>query len=124
MEFFATASVSASAERLQQALTIADLPAWCASVYAVRKAGEQVGEIETVWGVFTVSREPIAGGVRFTLPGCPNAFTWSVTTDLPPDPDAVVVHATINRRAHDPDFVASIEAFVQEWADGLQRGLA
>jgi len=124
MEFFGEAQVDTDAERLQRRLTIASLPDWCASIPAVRAAGERQGEVETVWGVFLVTREPVRGGVRFSLPACPNAFGWTVTTDLPPREDIVVVHATINRREHDPDFIESIETFVAEWVDGLERGLA
>ena len=123
MEFFSQLDASVDADCLQAQLGIADLPRWCASIYAVRKGGGAQGEIETVWGVFEVSREPIRGGVRFNLPGCPNAFTWSVTTGLLPRPEAVVVHACINRREHDPDFVESIETFVADWRKGLARGL-
>ncbi len=123
MEFFGEAEIPIDAQQLQARLSIASLPDWCASIPAVRKAGEGRGEIETVWGVFDVTREPVRGGVRFSLPDCPNAFSWTVTTDLPPREAAVVVHATINRREHDPDFIESIETFVAEWVAGLQRGL-
>ncbi len=123
LEFFTRITASIEAEALQARLSIAALPEWCASVHAVREAAEREGEIETVWGVFRVTREVIRGGVRFALPGCPNAFAWTVTTDLPPDEAAVVIHATINRREHDPDFIESIETFVAEWGEGLRRGL-
>lgn len=124
MEFFAQVPApAATPEQLQTLLTIADLPRWCASLYAVRRANGQRGEIETLWGVFEVTREPIRGGVRFSLPGCPNAFTWSVTTGLPPEPGTIVVHATINRSGHDPDFIESIETFVSDWGTGLRQGL-
>lgn len=121
MEFFHQQPFPASADVLQARLTIADLPVLCESVYGVRGQRGERGEIETVWGVFEVTREPIRGGVRFSLPDCPNAFTWSVTTDLPPAPSLVVVHATINRREHDPDFIESIEIFVRDWGEGLAR---
>jgi len=123
MEFFNRITFSTDTETLQSRLDIASLPDWCASLYAVREAGDREGEIETVWGIFRVTRECIRGGVRFALPDCPNAFAWTVTTDLPPDEEAVVIHATINRQQHDPDFIESIETFVAEWGEGLSRGL-
>lgn len=123
MEFFARLELPAGAEALQQRLEIGALPACCDSIYEVRRHDGEVGEINTIWGVFEVRRELIRGGVRFTLPGCPNAFAWTVTTGLAPDPGAVVVHATINRQEHDPDFIESIETFVADWRRGLLRGL-
>ena len=124
MEFFATTHVGASAETLQRDLTVERLPQWCASVDTVLERAGDRGRIYCVWGDFAVHREAIRGGVRFTLPGCPNALAWTVTTDLPPDPLAVVIHCTINRREHDPDFVETIETFVEDWRRGLEAGLA
>lgn len=119
MEFFATADVRASVAELQRRLTIGDLPHWCASVSEVFDDAGASGEIYCVWGRFTVNREAIRDGVRFTLPGCPNALQWTVTTGQPPDPDKVVIHLTINRAEHDPDFVDSNRQFVADWKAGL-----
>jgi hypothetical protein len=123
MEFFSQVKSSISAEDLQARLTLASLPQWCASIYEIDAQDEQCGEMQCLWGVFRVCREIIKGGVRFSLPGCPNAFVWTVTTQLDPDPDVVVLHATINRQEHDPDFIESIETFIEDWRSGLQRGL-
>ncbi|AGA34998.1 hypothetical protein TVNIR_3361 [Thioalkalivibrio nitratireducens DSM 14787] len=123
MEFFSTAHVRVDAEALQRELTIERLPQWCASVDTVLESIGDHGRIYCVWGEFAVHREAIRGGVRFTLPGCPNALAWTVTTDLPPDRATVVIHCTINRREHDPDFVETIEAFVEDWHLGLEAGL-
>jgi hypothetical protein len=62
--------------------------------------------------------------VRFTLLNCINAVTWSLTTGLPPDPDAIVVHLTINRTEQDADFVDSLEQFADDWRKGLKKRLA
>ncbi|AHE98300.1 MULTISPECIES: hypothetical protein [Thioalkalivibrio] len=123
MEFFATARIGADAGGLEQQITIERLPDWCASIDTVLEQSGDSGRIYCVWGEFVVSRETIRGGVRFTLPGCPNALAWTITTDLPPDPDAVVIHCTINRREHDPDFIETIEAFVDDWRQGLEAGM-
>lgn len=120
MEFFATADIRASVAELQSRLTIGDLPHWCASVNEVFADKGSHGEIYCVWGQFTVNREPIRDGVRFTLPGCPNALQWTVTTGQPPAPDSVVVHLTINRTEHDPDFIDSNRQFVEDWRAGLE----
>ncbi len=123
MEFFGTACIGADAGALEQQVTVERLPDWCASIDSVLEQSGDSGRIYCVWGEFEVRRETIRGGVRFSLPGCPNALAWTVTTGLPPDPDAVVIHCTINRREHDPDFIETIEAFVDDWRQGLEAGL-
>lgn len=124
MEFFASARVLATEKAIQCSLGLPTLPRWCASIDAVLEHAGSRARVYCVWGEFAVHREEIRGGVRFTLPGCPNALAWTVTTGLPPDPAAVVIHCTINRREHDPDFIASLEAFVEDWRQGLETGLA
>ena len=120
MEFFATADVRASVAELQRRLTITDLSHWCASISEVFNDVGAYGEIYCVWGQFRVNREMIRDGVRFTLPGCPNALQWTVTTGQPPEPEKVVIHLTINRTEHDPDFIDSNRQFVTDWQAGLE----
>lgn len=124
MEFFARLESAASADTLQEQLELDRLPRYCESIYGVENVGGGRGDMDCLWGVFEVRRDEIRGGVRFILPGCPNAFSWTVTTGLDPDPAQVVVHATINRETHDPDFIESIEDFVEGWRAGLQRELS
>lgn len=119
MEFFAIADVRTTEEELRYRLKIESLSDWCGSISGIRSDDE----IDSVWGVFRVHREEIRGGVRFTLPTCPNAFAWTVTTGFPPAEDKVVIHCTINRRDHDPDFIESIEDFADDWKTGLEAGL-
>lgn len=123
MEFFAVVRMSAEARMLDQQLTINRLPHWCASIDTVLESSGESGRIYCVWGEFVVHREIILGGVRFTLPGCPNALAWTITTDSPPDPSAVIIHCTINRREHDPEFIETIEQFVDDWRQGLEANL-
>lgn len=123
MEFFAIADRRTTTDTLQTRLDIASLTSWCASISQVLSHDGDTGEIFCVWGRFVVHREQIRGGVRFSLPGCPNAFAWTVTTDLPPAPDKIVIHCTINRHDHDVDFIATIEQFVNHWRNGLDLHL-
>lgn len=120
MEFFATTLIPASAADLQRRLTIGALPRWCASIEKVLSDAGSSGEIFSVWGTFTTRCEAINGGVRFSLPGCPNAFQWTVTTELQPDPRQTVIHATINRSEHDQDFIDTLQQFVTDWKLGLE----
>ena len=60
--------------RAQARLTVVDLLRWYASIERALADHGASGEIYTVWGRFRVHREEIRDGVRFTLPGCPNAL--------------------------------------------------
>ncbi len=120
MEFFSVTNIPTSAVELQQRLTISDLPRWCTSIEKVLEDATTNGEIYCVWGTFRTNREEIRGGVRFTLPGCANVLQWTVTTELPPDPQQTVIHLTINRNDHDSDFIETIQQFVDDWKTGLE----
>lgn len=116
MEFFANAACTLPAVQIQRLIRIDTLPQWCASIERVLSHRGDRGDIYCVWGEFRVHREMIGDGLRFTLPGCPNALQWTITSD----PDRVRIHCTINREGQDPDFVASIEQFVDDWRLGLE----
>jgi len=120
MEFLAATKIPASVEDLQRRLTIADLPHWCVSIDKVVSDKNTNGEIFCVWGTFLANRELMRNGVRFTLPDCPNAFQWTVTTGHQPDPLTTYIHASINRVEQDQDFVDSLQKFVDDWKDGLE----
>ncbi len=122
MEFFSEAGVCCDGKRLQQDLTIASLPRFCSEIGQVLRDGEHEGEIYCLWGSFRVRREPIRNGVRFTLPGCPNALAWTVTSEASSG-SGVVIHCTINRRDHEADFLESIELFVEAWRQGIEAEL-
>lgn len=123
MEFFRELDSACDAAHLQRHLSIANLPRFCREISEVLNENGETGEIYCLWGCFQVHRECIKGGVRFTLVDCPNVLAWTVTSGLPPQPAQTVVHCTINRRAHDPDFIESIDLFVDEWKMGLERFL-
>jgi hypothetical protein len=120
MEFFATAIVPATVADLQRRLTIAELPRWCASIGKVLSDAKMSGEIYCVWGTFHAQRDELRQGVRFSLPHCPNALQWTVTTGHPLDTRHATIHATINRTEHDQDFIDTIRQFVDDWKAGLE----
>ena len=121
MELFAFANGEADAEWLQRTLTIGALPTWCEEIDTVLADHGDTGEIYCLWGQFRVNREPIRGGVRFTLPDCPNQLAWTVTTGFPPHPEQVTIHCTMPRTEHEPEFVESVEAFVEAWRTALEQ---
>lgn len=120
MEFFATTIIPATAADLQRRLTIGKLPRWCASIERVLRDATSSGEIYCVWGTFHTNREDLQDGVRFSLPHCPNALQWTVTTGHLPNPQLTVIHLTINRTEQDQDFIDSIQQFVDDWKNGLE----
>ncbi|WP_296703111.1 hypothetical protein [Thiocapsa sp. UBA6158] len=124
MEFFETARCHLSAEQLQQMITGPQLSAWCASIDRVLEWEGERGEMYCLWGQFQVNREHIRDGLRFTLPHCPNALAWTLTSENDAEsgrPAEVLVHCTINRAVHEPDFIESIETFVEDWRLGLEK---
>lgn len=120
MEFFATIIIPASVADLQRRLTISELPLWCASIEKVLSDAKSSGEIYCVWGTFHLHREVMCNGVRFSLPGCPNALQWTVTTGHEPNSRHTFIHLTINRTEQDQDFIDSIQQFVEDWKAGLE----
>lgn len=117
MEFFRHITGRLPSGRLAD-LAIADLPRCCASIDRVLADAGHRGTIYCLWGEFEVERQPIRGGLRFSLPKCPNALAWTIT-DEGESPAGITLHCTINRATHDPDFVASIDQFMDDWVRGL-----
>ena len=119
MEFFRQWPVDAGVTpaRLQQALGIEQLASVCASIDRVIEAHGEQGRIYCLWGEFNVHREAIRQGLRFTLPGCPNALAWTITVS----DNRLTVHCTIDRQQHEADFIESLEQFMDDWQNGLQK---
>ena len=119
MEFYRHINKSTPSGDLQSVIKIADLPSYCASIYEVMHDDGDHGEVSCVWGVFSIHREVIKQGLRFTMPGCPNALAWTITAEK--GNNDVLLHLTINRDEHDEEFIESIEQFVDDWQAGLSR---
>lgn len=124
MEFFAVVHIETTPETLQK-LTVRKLNQYCSDIDKVLHIeNDNSADVYCVWGEFTVHRQVINGGVRFSLPNCPNALAWTITTGFEPEPNEVVIHGTINRTEHDADFIESIQLFIQSWKVGLENNLA
>jgi len=119
MEFLETTTIPATETDLKSRLKISELPFWCASIDKVLVDLKTSGEIYCLWGVFDIQREELLHGVRFTLPGCPYAMQWTVTTGHNPNPLHTVIHLTTNRTEHEAEFVDTIKQFMQDWKTGL-----
>lgn len=120
MEFFAIADITMPPAVIREKITLAALPDYCESFVLVECVQGDCCEVESVLGRFQVTRQEIYGGLRFTMPTCPNCFAWTITSGLPPDPDKVMVHATINRTEQEPWFIEAIAEFVVQWRAGLE----
>jgi len=123
MEFYAIARVEMSPMGIQRAIHISNLAELCDSIDRVISQQGERGEIYCIWGEFKVHRELIRQGVRFVLPGCPNALQWTITAAID-EPGSVRIHCTIDRPRHDPEFIESIQQFVDDWKLGLESGKA
>ncbi|MFK5969928.1 MAG: hypothetical protein QM487_07415 [Candidatus Marithrix sp.] len=106
MEFFATLKTPAlDKDHLKILLTIKNLPKLCKSINSILSDEKKTGVIYCIWGEFQINREELKYGIRFSMPNCPNAFAWSITTD---DGENTVIHCTINKLTHNEDFIESI----------------
>ena len=123
MEYFKIVDVSTSEKEIQQKLSLANLENFCESIFAQNK-GEELCSIGGMWGDFTLRRDQIMGGVRFSMLDCPNALAWTVTTGYPPAREKVVVHLTINRERKQEEFVEEINLFLEDLQEGLQSYLS
>ena len=121
MEFYKNAHVDIDINRLQEFVTIGNLTLLCDSIYDILKDDTTQGKIHCVWGYFKVNKEILKNGVRFTLPNCPNALAWTITKEHIGEDDTILIHCTINRAEHEPEFIQSIEQFVSDWKSGLEK---
>ncbi len=108
---------------IQRNIQIANLAELCTSIEKVLSVQGDKGDIFCVWGEFKVYRELIRQGVRFTLPGCPNALQWTITA-MNESKCHVRIHCTIEQPDHDADFIDSLQQFVEDWKSGLESGEA
>jgi hypothetical protein len=120
MEFFNFAQVYTDEPTIRKELTVERLTEFCASIYELIEIGQDEARVLCLWGEFDVRKENINGGVRFTMPNCPNALAWTITTGFPPEPRMVVIHGTINRTEQDPGLLQSIKAFLNDWKEGIE----
>jgi len=121
MEFFRIIKVKIQDKIIQDKLTIANLESISNELFVIGNQNTTEADIGSVWGEFTLTRNLIRGGVRFALVECPNALAWTITTEINPDPDVIVIHLTINRKEQTVDFIEEIEAFLDDQSSCLQQ---
>lgn len=121
MEFFEeTDKTSIGVTDLQALLSIRNLPKLCNSIDKVLSDNITNGTIFCLWGEFDINREELRDGIRFSLPGCPNAVAWTITFG---ENNTLHIHCTIKQPTHEPDFIESIEEFTNDFKIGLNQVL-
>lgn len=118
MEFFKIADVIATEKVIQEKLTFGNLEEFCESLFPL-DTNPEVCLTGGMWGEFTIRRDLIMGGLRFSMLDCPNALAWTITTGYPPAREKVVIHLTINRERKQEEFVEEIQQFLEDLQVGL-----
>ena len=119
MEFFRIIDVNVSESEIHSKLKLSNLESYCESMFPMED-GDEACMTGGMFGEFTVRRDEIIGGVRFSMLDCPNALAWTITTGYPPARDKVVIHMTINRERKPEDFVNELRQFLEDLQSGLK----
>ena len=114
MEYFRIITIKTTAQNIQSQLTLTNLDAISTEIFNLETPNQETSNIGGLWGEFTLSRSLINGGVRFALIECPNALCWTITTGFPPNPNAIIIHLTINRQNITSDFNEEINEFLED----------
>ena len=118
MEFFKIVDVRTTEKAIQKKLTLGNLEEFCESIFPLEDNPE-VCLTGGMWGEFTVRRDEIMGGIRFSMLNCPNALAWTITTGYPPAREKIIVHLTINRERKQEEFVEEIQLFLEDLGNGI-----
>ena len=118
MEFFRIVDIAINETEIQEKIQNHIL----SDIYSdiiVLDANLELVKIGCIWGDFTLRRDKIKGGIRYSMLECPNALAWTITSGYPPARDKVVLHLTINRENKKKEFVDEINEFLDGWKMGL-----
>ncbi len=74
VEYFRIVKVKTTEQVLKLNLSNQDLEKFCESIFFMDGEAD-VCKIGGMWGEFTLRRDKIMGGVRFSMLDCPNALT-------------------------------------------------
>ena len=120
MEFLQKVPASdLQASHLKRLLTIKNLPVLCTSINTIIAEKGNEGDIYCLWGEFSLRRDEIRHGVRFSLLSCPHALAWTITFDK--STQNIIIHCTIDKSEQEQDFIDSIHEFVKDWSHGITK---
>ena len=74
MEFFRLVEVKTSEVTIKNTLEIGHPELMSSQLFLLESMTEYLSKIGSYWGEFTLSRQAIKGGLRFSLLECPNAL--------------------------------------------------
>ena len=121
MEFFRTINSSTDEQNINNTLDFKHLESMSSQLFLLKSLSDYSAKIGSLWGEFTLTRQEIKGGLRFSLLECPNALTWTITTGYEPAPGSIIVHLTINRTEKDLEFLEEIEDFLNDQSELLKK---
>ena len=121
MEFFRTINSSTDEQDIKNTLDFKHLESMSSQLFLLKSLSDYSVKIGSLWGGFTLTRQEIKGGLRFSLLECPNALTWTITTGYEPAPGSIIVHLTINRTEKDLEFLEEIEDFLNDQSELLKK---
>lgn len=111
MEFFRSIEVTIPAAQLASTLRINNLPNWSNLIFPIGEMAEDQVYTGGIWGEFTLKRERINGGLRFSLRECPNALCWTITTR---SNEKILIHLTVTREDFDSEFHEEANEFLDD----------
>ncbi len=120
MEFFKIINVKTTADQIQKNIHFDNLEILCESIF-VMDYKNNIADIGGVWGEFSLQKDKINGGLRFSLLECPNALTFTITSGYPPKPDQIIFYLTVNRTELKLIFIDEIEEFINDWKTGIEK---
>ncbi len=121
MEFFRTIDFQTTQEIIQDKINLQELDTFLTMMFILEHYNDKSAKIGSHWGEFTLKYDKINGGVRFYLVECPNALAWTITTGYDPTPEKIILHLTINRKEKEQKFIEEINAFLDDWEEGLKN---
>ena len=122
MEFFRIVEKESSEAEIRNKINIESI----SDIYPdiiVLGGNNEVFQMGSFWGEFTLRRDEIMGGLRFSMMDCPNAIAWTITAGYPPARNKIVIHLTINRTEKPKEFIAEINELLDGWKTGLENYL-
>ena len=119
MEFFRIVKSNTTESQIQNELSLSNLDKISNEIFNLEEVMDSKSSIGGLWGEFTLERQVIKGGIRFSLVECPNALTWTITTGYMPEPESLIIHLTINRVEISNDFTEEINEFLDDMASML-----
>ncbi len=121
MEFFRTINISTDEQNIKNTLVFKQLELMSSELFLLEALNHHQAKIGSLWGEFTLARQEIKGGLRFSFLECPNALSWTITTGYDPAPNALIVHLTINRTEKDQEFIDEVEEFLNDQSALLEQ---